>query len=226
MTKEGTSSHLSRTRQEARDASRDAVHDLTALVMPPLWAFGAWESHTYGLWSALGGTAVLLSAVVLAFEGRAVIGNGRHARLWPIGIGAGLVMWGGTTALYGLATTAFPALLGDVSRLYDAFRSAGLVATVVLLPVIVICEEIVWRGAVQGALARRTTWLPAAAIGALIYALAHAPIGSPALVLTCLAAGFCWSALRGFTDSLPVAVLAHLVWDFAVLVVHQLAPTA
>jgi hypothetical protein len=28
------------------------------------------------------------------------------------------------------------------------------------------------------------------------------------------------------TDSLPAAIVAHLVWDFAVLVVHQLAPSA
>lgn len=215
MTNQATSWHVSRIRQ-----------DLAALMMPPLWALGAWESRAYGLWGALSVSAVLLSAVVLALEGRAVIGNGRHARVWPIGIGAGLVMTGGTMALFGPATTAFPALLGDVSRLYEAFRGAGPVATVVLLPVIVICEEIVWRGAVQGALARRMRWLPAAATGALIYALAHAPIGSPALVLTCLVAGFCWNALRGLTDSLPVAVIAHLVWDFAVLVVYQLAPTA
>ncbi len=200
--------------------------DLTALSMPLVWAVGAWESHVYGIWAALGVSAVLLSATVLALEGRAVIGNGRHARLWPLGICAGLVMAGGTTALFKPVTTAFPALLGDVSRLYAAFGDSGSVATWVLLPVIVIGEEIVWRGAVQNALARRMHWLPAAVVGALIYALAHAPIGSPALVLTCLGAGFCWGALRGLTDSLPVAMVAHLVWDFAVLVVHQLAPPA
>jgi membrane protease YdiL (CAAX protease family) len=200
--------------------------DLTALAMALLWALGAWESHAYGIWGALGVSAVLLSATVLALEGRAVIGNGRHARLWPIGIGAGLVMAGGTMVLFRPVMTAFPTLFGDVSRLYAAFGDRGSVATILLLPVIVIGEEIVWRGAVQGALARRMRWLPAAVVGALVYALAHTPVGSPALVLTCLGAGFCWSALRGITDSLPATVMAHLVWDFAVLVVHQLAPTA
>ena len=200
--------------------------DLTALAMALLWALGAWESHAYGIWGALGVSAVLLSATVLALEGHAVIGNGQHARLWPIGIGAGLVMVSGTTVLFRPVMTAFPTLFGDVSRLYAAFGDRGSVATLVLLPVIVIGEEIVWRGAVQGALARRMRWLPAAVVGALVYALAHTPVGSPALVLTCLGAGFCWSALRGITDSLPATVLAHLVWDFAVLVVHQLAPTA
>ena len=204
----------------------DTRQDLTALAMALLWALGAWESHAYGIWGALGVSAVLLSATVLALEGRAVIGNARHARLWPIGVGAGLVMAGGTTVLFRPVMTAFPTLFGDVSRLYGAFGDRGSVATLVLLPVIVIGEEIVWRGAVQGALARRMRWLPAATVGALLYALAHAPVGSPALVLTCLGAGFCWSALRGITDSLPATIMAHLVWDFAVLVVHQLAPTA
>ncbi len=203
-----------------------ARQDLTAVAMVLLWALGAWESHVYGIWAALGLSAVVLSAMVLALEGRAVIGNGPHARLWPLGVVAGLVMALGTTALFGPVTTAFPALFGDVSRLYEAFGDRGSVATLVPLPVIVIGEEIVWRGAVQGALARRMRWLPAAVVGALVYALGHAPVGSPALVLACLGAGFCWSALRGLTDSLPTTIVAHLVWDFAVLVVHQLAPTA
>lgn len=199
--------------------------DMTALAITPLWALGAWESHTYGIWGALGVSAVFLSTIVLALEGRAVMGHGRHARLWPLGIAAGLVMAAGTTALFRPVTTAFPALFGDVSALYAAFGDRDSVATLLLLPVIVIAEEIVWRGAVQAALARRMRWLPAAAVGAVFYAVAHSPVGSPALVLTCLAAGFCWSVLRGLTDSLPVAVLAHLVWDFAVLVIHQLVPT-
>jgi membrane protease YdiL (CAAX protease family) len=215
VSKDAIPARLSGTRQ-----------DLTAVAVTLLWACGAWESRVYGIWGALGLSAVLLASVVLALEGRTVLGNDRRIRVWLIGIGAGLVMVGGTSALFGPATTAFPALLTDVSRLYAAFGGLGPVATVVLLPVIVICEEIVWRGAVQGALARRMSWLPTAVIGGLIYALAHVPTASPALVLTCLAAGFCWSALRGITDSLPATVMAHLVWDFAVLVVHQLAPPA
>ncbi len=203
-----------------------ARQDLTALAVAILWGWGAWESHVYGIWGALGVSALVLSAVVLALEGRAVVGNGRHARMSPLGVAAGLVMAGGTVALFAPVTTAFPALFGDVARLYEAFGDPGSIATMVLLPVIVIGEEIVWRGAVQGALARRMRWLPAAIAGALVYALAHTPVGSPALVLACLGAGFCWSALRGLTDSLPATIVAHLVWDFVVLVVHQLTPTA
>ena len=127
-----------------------ARRDLTALALVLLWALGAWKSHVYGIWAALGVSAVVLSAMVLALDGRAVVGNGPHARLWPLGVGAGLVMALGTMALFGPVTTAFPALFGDVSRLYEAFGDRGSVATMVLLPVIVIGEEIVWRGAVQG----------------------------------------------------------------------------
>ncbi len=204
--------------------TKAAERDVPALVIPPLWALGAWQARTYGLWGALGVTAALLAVVVLVLEGRAVIGRGPHARLWPLGIGAGLVMALGTTALFGPAVKAFPTLFADVSRLYGAFGDPGSPSALLLLPVIVICEEMVWRGAVQSALAVRMRWLPAAVVGALVYALAHAPFGSPALVLTCAVAGLCWGALRGLTDSLLASMAAHLVWDFAVLVVHQLAP--
>jgi membrane protease YdiL (CAAX protease family) len=131
----------------------------------------------------------------------------------------------GTVALFGPVATAFPLLREDVSRLYGAF-GAGPTLRVLLLPVIIVCEEIVWRGSVQGRIARHLTWLPAAGAGAAVYALAHVPVGSPALVLTCLVVGFCWSALRAFTDSLPTTVVAHFVWDLAVLVVYQLVPPA
>ena len=204
--------------------TKAATRDLAALVIPPLWAIGAWQARTYGLWRSLGVTAVLLAVVVLVVEGRAVVGRGRHARLWPLGIGAGLAMVLGTEVAFGPVVRAFPTLFADVSRLYGTFGDPGSASALVLLPVIVISEEIVWRGAVQRALAPRMPWLPAALVGAAVYALAHAPVGSSALVLTCLVAGFCWNALRELTDSLPVTITAHLVWDFAVLVVHQLAP--
>lgn len=206
--------------------TKAATRDLLALVIPPLWALGAWQARTFGLWGALGVTAALLAVAVLALEGPAVIGGGRHARLWPLGIAVGLVMVLGTVAVFGPVVTAFPTLFADVSRLYAAFGDPGATSALFLLPVIVISEEIVWRGAVQSALAVRMPWLPAAVVGALVYALAHAPIGSPALVVTGLVTGFCWGALRGLTDSLPASVMAHLVWDFGVLVVHQLAPPA
>ncbi len=93
-----------------------------------------------------------------------------------------------------------------------------MAVTLLLMPLVVTCEEIVWRGAVYEALRVRISRVPAVLVGTAAYAAAHVPIGSPALVLTAIGAGLCWNLLRARTDSLMAALVAHLVWDYAVLV--------
>jgi len=45
----------------------------------------------------------------------------------------------------------------------------------------------------------------------------QAPLGSPSLVVAAFACGLVWSALRAATGSLVPTLVAHLLWDFAVL---------
>jgi len=56
-------------------------------------------------------------------------------------------------------------------------------------------EELVWRGVVQTALARRLGPWRGVPIAALAYAVAHAPLGSPVLVVVALLCGMAWGAL-------------------------------
>ena len=183
-----------------------------------LWASGAWLSGHLGIWPAMGTTAVVLGVAALTFEGRAVLGPGLHSRMWLIGLPAGLLMAGGTVLLFGPITSAFPGLTEDVERLYASFRAPGLAVTLLLMPLVVTCEEIVWRGAIYEVLRLRMSWVPAVLVGTAAYSAAHLPIGSPALVLTAIGAGLCWNLLRARTKSLMAALVAHLVWDYAVLV--------
>jgi uncharacterized protein YbjT (DUF2867 family)/membrane protease YdiL (CAAX protease family) len=206
-----------------RDRGTSAA-DRRAVAYGLIWFFGAWVSTHVGIWLAVGTTATVLGLAAIWFEGASVLGDGAHARSWMIGMLAGLAMAAGTLFLFEPVTTAFPALRADVAALYSAFRSPGALATFLLMPLVVIFEEIVWRGAVHNALVRRMSWPLAAVSGALLYTLAYAPIGSPALLLAALGAGLCWSMLRALTDSLPAALAAHLVWDFVVLVIYQLTP--
>jgi membrane protease YdiL (CAAX protease family) len=125
-----------------------------------------------------------------------------------------------TVLLYGPVTASSPALLADVSRLYEAFRGPGIIGALVLMPVILTCEEVVWRGAVHVALARRTSPLLASAAGTALYTLAHVPFGSAALILAALGAGCCWSLLRVYSDSLPAVVAAHAAWSYGLLLFY------
>jgi len=189
-----------------------------------LWALAALASQWLGIWLSVGPMALVLGLATLRHLGASALGQGPHLRWLAAGSGAGLLMAVATIALYEPVTQAFPSLRPDVEALYDAFRSPGVVVTMFVMPIVVVGEELVWRGLVLGKLLARIPAGAATLAGTLLYAAAHAPIGSPALVMACLGAGFCWSAIRVATGSVVAALVAHLVWDYAVLVFYQLTP--
>jgi membrane protease YdiL (CAAX protease family) len=196
--------------------------ELRAAVFVLAWSVAALLARSVGIWLAIGSTAALLGLAGLRWGGVELWGRGRHARMIPVGVLVGLVMAAGTLLLYEPVTRAVPALSADVGRLYAAFRSVGTVGVLVLLPVVLTCEEIVWRGVVYGAAARWVSPVAAAAISVVLYTMAHTPYGSPVIVLAALGAGSCWAFLRAYSDSLPAVIAAHAVWDYTVMVIYQL----
>lgn len=204
---------------------RNAKSDRALLIaagMVAVWVAGAAASRLVGIWAAVGTTAVMLAGLSLVTMRGRLGGNGtwHDALLW--GVPAGLVMVAGTHVLHGPVTARLPWLLSDIARLYEAFDGPGRLTAAVVMPVVVVCEEIVWRGAVFGALSERLSRVSAVGLATLLYAAAHAPIGSAGLVMTCLGAGLCWTALRALTNQLATVVVAHIVWDVAVLMLVPL----
>lgn len=195
--------------------------EVAAIVIVAGWLLGATLTHTVGLWIGLGSPAIVLAVATVVCCGRDLDGWRLSVRGLALGGVVGVAMTMGTLALFGPVTAFIPALRTDVVGLYAALGHPGTVTALVLLPLIVICEEIAWRGAVFQALSSRLAWAPAALAGSVLYAVVHAPIGSPALLVTCLAAGLCWNALRAWTDSLPAVILAHLIWDASVLILYR-----
>lgn len=199
--------------------------DWLAVLLVALWGLGAALSGVLGIWLALGTTAVLLGLAALLADRdplRRLLGRSSPSAKSPAlaGLLVGLGMTAATYTLYAPLTAAFPAVGADLRRLYLAFGAPALWRASLALPVVIVGEELVWRGVVHSALTRRLG--PAAAVGAgsLLYFLAHAPVGSPALALACLGCGVCWAGLRAWTNSLVAVILAHLIWDFALLVVY------
>ena len=185
------------------------------------WLLAAAFAGRAGMWLAVGSVAVLLGVVVAARD------PGVRARLRPtwrlilVGAAAGGCMVAATYAGSPVLHVA-PGVERDVQRLYSAFAAAGTRTALLALGPVIVGEELVWRGAVQGALEHRVSAGAAAALSAVAYALAHAPIGSPLLVLTALGCGLVWSALRAVTGSLIPALVAHALWDVVVLVAFPL----
>ncbi len=200
---------------------------LLAVMCGAVWTLAAAASGTLGIWPAIGGAALLLGLVIVALDPGAA---GRDLRptvpLVVAGLAVGSVLAVATYSLYPLVLSVAPSVADDTARLYGAFRVPPDVATWLALIPVVTSEELVWRGTIQGAIVRRLSPTGQAGVGALtgvvlaalLYALVHALIGSPVLVLVSFSLGVVWGSLRMLTRSLAPVLAAHLLWDFLVLV--------
>jgi membrane protease YdiL (CAAX protease family) len=186
------------------------------------WAVGAFLARHYGVWIALGTTGLVLGTLSLVVERRTLLDLPRRGVGW--GLLGGLAMTLATYGLYPPIATAWPHFFVNANEMYGAFNSIQPWRAVLLLVPIIACEELVWRGVVQTSLAARLGPVTGALVAAIVYGLAHAPTGSPVLVVAALGCGLVWSFLRMTTGGIVAPLVAHLVWDFAVLLVHPLIP--
>ena len=178
------------------------------------WAVGAALGGAYGLWLGLGLTAILVGATVFVLRTRAMVPLFRVRPVDVIaGIVTGLLMVAVTRVLYVPVAKWLPFVNVDAATLYAALGGKPLsVYGLVIIP-IALGEEIVWRGAVQSAVARRFGQAWAVPVAAALYAIIHAPVGVPSLTLIAFACGLGWGLLRMLTAGLVAPFLAHLVWD-------------
>ena len=188
-----------------------------ALACLVVWLAAAASAPALGIWLAIGGAAIGLGAAVFVLDRGAARRSLRPStRLALAGAGAGFVMAAATYLLYPVLARLSPVIAADTARLYASFRTVPRpIASAALLPVI-LGEELVWRGVVQTELARRCGPWRGVVLAALAYALAHAPLGSPLLVLVALLCGMVWGGLRAASGSLVPSLLAHLLWDVVV----------
>jgi membrane protease YdiL (CAAX protease family) len=182
------------------------------------WLVASASAGALGIWLALGGASVALGIAIFVLDRAAALRLLRpSARLVLVGAAAGGAMAAATYLLFPVCAHALPFFRTDMASLYASFREPPrVIAALALLPVI-LGEELVWRGVVQTALARRLGPWRGVPVAALAYALAHAPLGSPVLVVVALSCGMAWGALRSGSASLVPSLLAHLVWDILVL---------
>lgn len=197
-----------------------------ALGCVALWAAGALAARAVGLWWGIGGTGLVLGiAVAVAFRRRLRSWLAPTARSLAAGAVAGLLMVGATRLVYAGLRAALPDLAPQLDQLYRDFRSASPWRVAAMLPLVILGEELVWRGVVLTAARRRLGTPLAVAVTAFAYAAAHVPAGSPLLVLAALTCGLVWGALAAATGGrLFAPLLCHLVWDLSVLVFVPLSP--
>jgi membrane protease YdiL (CAAX protease family) len=195
-----------------RFAARSGSLDLALGAVA--WCAGFLWVGRGGSWLPLAMLALATAARLLAIDPatRALLRPG--ARPLAIGLLAGALQVAATSLLYGPAARLAPALRDATRHLYAVLGGVGLgsVGTAALVAAVVVAEETVWRGA---ALARGG-WARLVGLSAL-YAACHAPSGSPLLVAIAFLCDLFWGSVRRAAGSTFAGVIAHLLWDAAIL---------
>lgn len=190
----------------------------SAVLAVCLWFGGASACSAIGVWAGVGGTALLLGAWTLAAHRKAIapLFHLRPAALL-LGAAAGALMTAATYLLYPPIAGLCPSLTAATAELYRLFNSGPAAVRLMMLPAVIVAEEIVWRGLVQSTAETRFSRTSAILIAAMLYAAAHLPAGPPLLAAVALCCGLYWGALRAASGGLWAPVIAHLVWDAVVM---------
>jgi membrane protease YdiL (CAAX protease family) len=141
-----------------------------------------------------------------------------------LGIGTGLLMAVLTQLFYPLAAAWLPQLAPAVADLYTYLaQPPGPVAALPVLLLVVMAEEVVWRGVLIDAFPPSLNAVAVVLCSALIYSLPHLAGRSLILFGVAFVCGTIWGLLRMATGSVWVPVLSHLAWNLNVFVFFPLA---
>ena len=137
------------------------------------------------------------------------------------GAGAGALMTAATYGLFPIVARLEPGVGDEVRGLYGQLALGNLSTALPLVAVVVVGEELLWRGVLLEAVATEPRWNPRRllqlAMASAVYAVSQAAFGSLLLVAVAFACGVAWSALRVHTGQLIAPLTSHLVWSACVL---------
>jgi membrane protease YdiL (CAAX protease family) len=204
------------------------------------FAFLPAASGTLRFWALAGGPTLALAAIAAVWASRrqGLLRDWFEPRWGDFSQGAL-----GAVALYGAAWVfarfVCPAgspraiwvvsLYGQIGDPRDLQAHAPAVAAAVA--VLAVAEELLWRGAILQLLAEQFGSRFAWALAAALYALANAPTAwalragggpDPVLAVAALGGGLLWGAMVRFTGRLGPPIVAHALFDWAVLMMFPL----
>ena len=224
------------------NAGRNVAPFLVMLIVAAGQAL-AWNVERAGtlsftLWAI--GPSVVLAALGAAWLRRE---DGELALLAPrwgdasLGIVCALALFGGAWLLVHVLAPAGTPREAWMARIYLQLGPAGalksqMIPLVIGLVVIAVVEETLWRGVVTRLLEPSTGSRRAWIVSALLYAGAHVPTlflladptagKNPMVVLGALGGGLVWGALARRTGRLVPGILAHVAFDWTVVVLFRL----
>ena len=135
------------------------------------------------------------------------------------GIAAGMVLYAVTRAVAALLPAFWPGWETGAQALYSWKEGHSWAFLAPTLAMIVIAEEVVWRGVIARFFMERWGRPLGIAAGALVYALAHLAALNPLLVFAAFGCGLYWGWLYAATDDLVAPTVSHLLWAALLLAI-------
>ncbi len=200
-----------------------AVAACAAASVAWLAAF-ALGARAHAFLPVIGVVAAAVCATVLALspEVRRMLRPRFRDVLW--GIAGGGVSLSATYLLYPLVRALAPAVQGDVRFLYALVPVSA--ATLPVILVVVVAEELLWRGALQSALAVHHPTASAVVLSSALYAAAQLGLGAPILGAVALGLGLLWAVEASLTGRLVAPLVSHAMWTLTVFGVVPLEHSA
>ena len=189
---------------------------IACVLASMVWAAAfAWGRGHHALYAALSAVAVVVVVVTL------VRSPAQRALWWPQTKPVHDVALGVLVGLVSLLVTyvGYPIVrpwLGDEVRALYALAAISPAALGLTL-VVIVGEEVLWRGALTSSLLFRMQPWRAVVLASVVYGAAQGGSGSPVLVAAAVAFGVLWGALRVMTGGLVAPLVAHLLWTPVVL---------
>lgn len=193
----------------------DIIYLALPIVLWPLVFIAFQSSFVYAM-----SAATLLLASLSIWKYRKIIKwkRGGNVRIITIGIIGAVILYLVFLAGYYLALSA--GLIGYVDLVYSMIYAQGSkIVIFILLAVIGICEEIYWRGGVQGYVEKHSKrfkdapWIATTAY----YSLVHLATLNPILVLAAFFVGLVTS-LSANRYGIRASIIAHVLWIELIIV--------
>ncbi len=174
---------------------------------------------------AMGVAATALALFTLWRQRRLILWKkGRMASVAAYGIAGAVILYLIFLAGYYLAVAA--GIGSDVTLIYTMIYSqASRITIFLILALIGICEEIYWRGGVQGYVAKhskrfgKNAWI----LSTAYYSLVHIASLNPVLVLAAFFVGLVTSIIASRRGILSSAI-AHIAWIEAIILILPVIP--
>ena len=176
------------------------------------------------VWVRMAAVETLLAGLAIAAIPTLKWGSvfGAQPRRLAAGLAAAAALYVGCYAGFALTAALAPDLAAGASVMLAWPSTMAMAIQLPLLVLIIVGEDIVWRGAIGIPLVSRLGPVPGVLASAALFAVAHMTTGPPILWVAALVCGAFWTALVIRTRSLAAAVVCHITWDVLVLYVLPL----